>query len=169
MEETNNAGEGKLDFKSEELTPSVKESEESTPTDNETEEAIPTENITSNLPPAESAEEATEPGKVKVQTTQFAPMTDAEGGFQAQGNIGMLVDLQLPISVELGRVNMLIKDILELGPGAVVELNKFSGEPVDIYVNNKKFAEGEVVVVDQNFGVRILALIGPNERLMNIQ
>ena len=96
-------------------------------------------------------------------------MNPNSGGIQAQGNIGMLVDLQLPVAVELGRVNMMVKDILELGPGAVVELNKFSGEPVDIYVNNKKFAEGEVVVVDQNFGVRILALIGPNERLMNLQ
>ena len=64
---------------------------------------------------------------------------------------------------------MLVKDILELGPGAVVELNKFSGEPVDIFVNNKKFAEGEVVVIDQNFGVRILALVGPDERLENLQ
>lgn len=106
---------------------------------------------------------------VKVQSTQFAPMNLGDSGAPNQGNIGMLIDLELPVAVELGRVDMMVKDILELGPGAVVELDKFSGEPVDIYVNNKKFAEGEVVVVDQNFGVRILALIGPNERLMNLQ
>ena len=63
---------------------------------------------------------------------------------------------------------MLVKEILELGPGAVVELNKISSDPVDIYLNNKKFAEGEVVVVDQNFGVRITALIGPEERLSSV-
>ena len=119
--------------------------------------------------PETAPDESADQTKVKVQSTQFNPMNSDSGGIQAQGNIGMLVDLQLPVAVELGRVNMMVKDILELGPGAVVELNKFSGEPVDIYVNNKKFAEGEVVVVDQNFGVRILALIGPNERLMNLQ
>ena len=86
-----------------------------------------------------------------------------------QRNIGMLMDLELPVTVELGRIRMMVKDILELGPGALIELNKFSGEPVDIYVNEKKFAEGEVVVVEQNFGVRITALIGPDERLMNLK
>lgn len=104
--------------------------------------------------------------------------TFQEGGFGAleasetephePGNINMLMDLELPIAVELGRVRMLVKEILDLAPGAVVELDKFSGEPVDVYVNQKKFAEGEVVVVDQNFGVRITALIGPTDRLTNL-
>ncbi len=105
-----------------------------------------------------------------VEESEFSPLTttstiDSDGG----SNIEMLMDLELPISVELGRVKMFVKDILELGPGSVVELNKFSGEPVDVFVNNKKFAEGEVVVVDQNFGVRITALVGPSERLSSIQ
>ena len=91
------------------------------------------------------------------------------GGDRNQRNIGMLMDLDLPVSVELGRIQMMVKEILELGPGALIELNKFSGEPVDIYVNDKKFAEGEVVVIDQNFGVRLTALIGPDERLMNLK
>ncbi|MCK5145284.1 flagellar motor switch protein FliN [bacterium] len=81
----------------------------------------------------------------------------------------MLMDLELPVTVELGRIKMMVKDILDLGPGALIELNKFSGEPVDVYVNEKKFAEGEVVVIEQNFGVRITALIGPDERLMNLK
>lgn len=88
---------------------------------------------------------------------------------QGQGNIGMLMDLNLPVTVELGRICMLVKDILELTPGAVVELHKFSGEPVDIYVNDKKFAEGEVVVVDKNFGVRITALVRSDERIPNLK
>ncbi len=86
-----------------------------------------------------------------------------------QRSIGMLMDLELPVTVELGRIKMMVKDILDLGPGALIELNKFSGEPVDVYVNEKKFAEGEVVVIEQNFGVRITALIGPDERLMNLK
>ena len=139
--------------------------EDKTPETAPDQSADQTEDKALETAPDESADQT----KVKVQSTQFSPMNPNSGGIQAQGNIGMLVDLQLPVAVELGRVNMMVKDILELGPGAVVELNKFSGEPVDIYVNNKKFAEGEVVVVDQNFGVRILALIGPNERLMNLQ
>ena len=168
MEETDNTAEEKVDSEPQEAIPTENTTEGQFP-EGPAEEVTPTENEAVAQFPGESTEEATDPGKVKVQATQFEPMTDTEGGLQAQGNIGMLVDLQLPISVELGRVSMMIKDILELGPGAVVELNKFSGEPVDIYVNNKKFAEGEVVVVDQNFGVRILALIGPNERLTNLQ
>ena len=100
--------------------------------------------------------------------TQKSAAGGEEKGQDESKNIGMLMDLELPLSVELGRIRMMVKDILELGPGSLVELNKFSGEPVDIYVNNKKFAEGEVVVLDQNFGVRITALVGPDERIMNI-
>lgn len=124
-------------------------------------------------PPSDTSSDASsspdEKGKVKVKTSQFTPLHTDGGVYQNQGNIGRLSDLELPVAVELGRVGMLVKDILELGPGAVVELNKFSGEPVDVYVNNKKFAEGEVVVIEQNFGVRILALVGPDERLGNLQ
>ncbi len=80
-------------------------------------------------------------------------------------NIGLLMNLELPIAVELGRVSMLVKDILELCPGVVIELNKFSGEPVDLYVNGKKFAEGELVVVNHNLGVRLTALVGPDEKV----
>lgn len=107
-------------------------------------------------------------GKVNIYESQFTPITPNDDGMGSQGSINMLMDLELPVAVELGRVRMFVKDILELGPGSVVELDKFSGEPVDLFVNNKKFAEGEVVVVDQNFGVRITALVGPNERLSQL-
>jgi len=146
-----------------------KASEDKVPEVKAPEDKAPEDKVPEDKAPEMATDQPADQTKVKVQSTQFSPMNPNGGGIQAQGNIGMLVDLQLPVAVELGRVNMMVKDILELGPGAVVELNKFSGEPVDIYVNNKKFAEGEVVVVDQNFGVRILALIGPNERLMNLQ
>lgn len=107
--------------------------------------------------------------KVEVHGAQFQDIGKNPVRSSEKNNINMLMNLDLPVAVELGRVQMMVKDILELGPGAVVELNKFSGEPVDIFVNNKKFAEGEVVVVDQNFGVRITALIGPDEMLESIK
>ena len=84
-------------------------------------------------------------------------------------DIDMLMDLELPIIIELGRTSMYIKDILKLAPGSIVELNKLSGDPVDLYVNEKKFAEGEVVVVDENFGIRITELIKPEDRLKKLR
>ena len=128
------------------------------------------ESETVGLGTVETSANAGEAGdaKVKVDRTQFSPISGADAGKNPR-NINVLMDLELPIAVELGRVQMTVKDILELGPGSVVELNKFSGEPVDIFVNNRKVAEGEVVVVDQNFGVRITALVGPDERLMNLK
>ena len=80
-------------------------------------------------------------------------------------NIDLLMDVDLPVSIELGRTKLSISDILSLGPGSVVELNKLAGEPVDLLVNQKVVAKGEVVVVDENFGLRITMLITPEERL----
>lgn len=71
----------------------------------------------------------------------------------------MLYDLQLPVSIELGRTNMLIREILRLGRGSVVEFDKLVSEPVDVLVNGKKIAEGEVVVIDKHFGIRITTLV----------
>ncbi len=78
--------------------------------------------------------------------------------------MSLVMDIELPIAIELGRTNMLIRDIVKLSPGSVVELDKLSGEPVDLYVNNKRFARGEVVVIEENFAVRITELINPEER-----
>jgi flagellar motor switch protein FliN/FliY len=64
---------------------------------------------------------------------------------------------------------MMIKDILKLGPGSIVELDKLSGEPVDLFVNNKKFAQGEVVVIDENFGVRLTEIVQVDERLQSLE
>lgn len=86
-------------------------------------------------------------------------------GKSALQNIDMLMDINLPISIELGRTKMSISDILALGPGSVVELTKLAGEPVDLLVNQRVVAKGEVVVIDENFGVRITQLMTPEERL----
>lgn len=79
-------------------------------------------------------------------------------GFDAGEKINFIKDLQLNVYIELGRTQMQIKDILELERGYVIELDKLASEPVDIYVNNKKIAEGEVVVIDKHFGIRIVNL-----------
>jgi flagellar motor switch protein FliN/FliY len=90
-------------------------------------------------------------------------VADINGSLREE--IGLVMDIELPIAIELGRTNMLIRDIVKLSPGSVVELNKLSGEPVDLYVNHKRFARGEVVVIDENFAVRLTELSTPAERL----
>ena len=89
------------------------------------------------------------------------------GVFGSTGNkaLDLLMDIELPIVIELGRAQMSLKRILELGPGAIVEMDRLAGEPVDILINGKVVARGEVVVVDENFGVRIISLVSPEERL----
>jgi flagellar motor switch protein FliN len=81
----------------------------------------------------------------------------------------LLYDLNLPVSIELGRTNMLIRDILRLGRGSVIEFDKLVSEPVDILINGKKVAEGEVVVIDKHFGIRITTLIDPSDRIRSIR
>ncbi len=85
------------------------------------------------------------------------------------GNIGLLLDVPLKLTVELGRTTKLVKEILALAPGSVVELDKLAGEAVNILVNEKLIAKGEVVVIDENFGVRITEIINPEERLHAVQ
>ncbi len=83
----------------------------------------------------------------------------------SEPKLEMLYDLQLPVSIELGRTNMLIRNILRLGRGSVIEFDKLVSEPVDVLVNGKKVAEGEVVVIDKHFGIRITTLVDPADRL----
>lgn len=75
--------------------------------------------------------------------------------------LGLLSDLTLPVSIELGRTRMTVQEILRLGRGAVIQLDRLAGEPIDIYVGDRKFAEGEVVVLGEHFGVRITRLLSP--------
>lgn len=88
------------------------------------------------------------------------------GGPGAQG-LDLLMDVPLRVTVELGRTRMQIRDVLELGKGSVVELDKLAGEPVDLLVNGKLIARGEVVVIDENFGVRVTDIVSPAERLLS--
>lgn len=106
---------------------------------------------------------------VSVNPVQFP-------GFQPPGyaqvdetNLNLLLDIPLKVTVELGRTQKQIKDILELSQGSIIELDKLAGEPVDILVNNKLIAKGEVVVIDENFGVRVTDIVSQWDRVQKIQ
>jgi flagellar motor switch protein FliN/FliY len=80
-------------------------------------------------------------------------------------NIGLIMDVYMEMTVELGRTKKQIKEILGMGEGTIIELDKLAGEPVDILVNHKPIAKGEVVVIDENFGVRVTEILSPIERV----
>jgi flagellar motor switch protein FliN/FliY len=83
-------------------------------------------------------------------------------------DLDLILDIHLDLSVELGRVKMLVNDLLQLGQGSIIELNKSVGEPLEIYINNKLIARGEVVVVDERFGIRVTDIISPLERVKSL-
>lgn len=101
-----------------------------------------------------------------AQFDEFDDSNRRSGG--ADDKLHFLKDLPMNIYIELGRTQMQIKDILELERGYVIELDKMASEPVDVFVNNKKIAEGEVVVIDKHFGIRITSLVDPQTRLKEI-
>jgi len=86
-------------------------------------------------------------------------ITTAVGSGDAQGGIDMLGDVDLDVTIELGRTEMLVEDVLRLASGSVVELNKLAGDPVDVYVNNRLVARGEVLVLNDNFCIRISEIL----------
>ncbi len=94
----------------------------------------------------------------KVKKVSFPNLKD-KGNAKSKNPLGMLNDIPLNVVVELGRTVLKVKDILELGVGSIVELDKLSGEPLDIIVNGEKIARGEVIVIDEDFGVRITDVI----------
>ena len=105
--------------------------------------------------------------QVTMQPAKFATLGDKN--IKPTGNIGLILDVPLQISVELGSTRMKIREILELGLGSVVELDKLVGDPVNIYVNGKLIAKGEVVVADDKFGIKIKDIISPIERAHTLQ
>ncbi|MBQ9909041.1 MAG: flagellar motor switch protein FliN [Treponema sp.] len=103
-----------------------------------------------------------------VQSVQY-PNLSGGPTTQEQGNIGLIMDVNMEMTVELGRTKKQIKDILGMGEGTIIELDKLAGEPVDILVNHKPIAKGEVVVIDENFGVRVTEILSPMERVSDLR
>jgi flagellar motor switch protein FliN/FliY len=106
---------------------------------------------------------------VNVQPAQFANFTPNGSVLGDDTNLNLLLDIPLKVTVELGRTKKVIKDILDLSQGSIIELDKLAGEPVDILVNNKLIAKGEVVVIDENFGVRVTDIINQWDRIQKLQ
>lgn len=104
-----------------------------------------------------------------IQEAQFASFDAAHISQAEARNLDMLLDIPLQMSVELGRTKRSVKEILDLTSGSVIELDKLAGEPVDILVNNRLIAKGEVVVIDENFGVRITDILSKADRLNNLR
>lgn len=134
-------------------------------------EQPPKQNILSNRFEMDQEDEPLRKEKAKVvnvQPVQYQTF-DNENWSVEKESIELIKDVPLEITVELGRTKKLIRDILEFGPGTILELDKLAGEPVDILVNGKYIAKGEVVVIDESFGVRITDIVSASKRLGKVQ
>lgn len=100
---------------------------------------------------------------------KFSDSASSSVSAASQQNIDMLLDVELDVGIELGNSILSIKRILDLAPGSIIEMDRMAGEPVDLLVNNKVVAKGEVVVIDENFGIRIVSLVSPEERIRSLR
>ena|SRR3990167_5409913 len=110
----------------------------------------------------EKQKEETQPAKYEAPAAVSVAEKD-------ERNIDLILDIPLQVSVELGRTKMLINDLLQLGQGSVIELSKLVGEPLEIFVNEKLVAKGDVVIVNEKFGVRLTDIVSPVERIETLK
>ena len=114
------------------------------------------------------------PGEGSAVTVRPVAFTPIEGGAEADAQAGprpldLILDVQVPIAVELGHTDMAIEDLLALKPGAVLELDKLASEPVDLLIRDHVIAHGEIIVVDDSFGIRITTIIDPTDRVRSLE
>ena len=114
------------------------------------------------IPEQPESQPAPRPPRPPRELPQVAPTAEEEAE-DDQANVGMIMDVVLSVSVELGRTHMTVRQVLDLDQDSVIELDRLAGEVVDVFVNNHLMARGEVVVVDDKFGVRISELISPTK------
>ncbi|HHX95897.1 MAG TPA: flagellar motor switch protein FliN, partial [Clostridia bacterium] len=107
--------------------------------------------------------------QVEISPVELPCFSEENKVVQSAANLDLIMDISLELSVELGKTKKQIKEILELTNGSLVELNKLAGEPVDILVNGNHLAKGEVVVIDENFGVRVTEIVSPTERIEKLR
>lgn len=103
--------------------------------------------------------------KTEVSNVHFEELQKTKSEGKTNFNLDFIMDIPLTLTAELGRSKMLISELLQLGQGSVLELSKLAGEPMDIYVNQRLIARGEVVVVNEKFGVRLTDIVSPAERV----
>jgi len=104
--------------------------------------------------------------KAEVKEAKFGELQDEGGGGGL--SLDLVLDISMPVTVELGRATMTVRELLQMGPGSVVELDRSAGEPIDLYVRDVCFARGEVVVVDNNFGLRITEVMNAGSRIREL-
>jgi flagellar motor switch protein FliN len=114
------------------------------------------------LEQAPSAHMTGEPVIEEIELEQLFPY---EADASSETDIGLLLEVPLSISVELGRTSLTIRELLALGQGSILQLDRHAGEPVDVLVNGKRLARGEVVVIDEDFGIRVTEVVAPEERI----
>lgn len=128
--------------------------------------------VSNMAPPTESytpiQQPIAQPKPIEVQQAQFQPLQQQPMGAPMPKNIDLIMDVPLEVSVVLGRARLNIKEILNLGTGSLIELNKLAEEPVEILVNGKAVAQGEVVVIDENFGVRITSIVNKEQKIRSL-
>lgn len=117
----------------------------------------------------ELEKEEPEKAKIEVKNPVFVPLTPTEQEGKAPRNLDLIMDVPLEFSVVLGKTRKTIREILSFGNGSVVELNKMAEEPLEIYVNGKLIAHGEVVVINENFGIRITNILSKEQRIQNLK
>lgn len=105
----------------------------------------------------------------RTEDLAFQDLEDEKGEKSRTRDINFLLDIPLDVCVEIGRTKMQIKDLLQLGQGSVIELDKLAGEPVEVLINGKLIARGEVVVVNEKFGVRLTDIVSPSERIQQLK
>lgn len=108
-------------------------------------------------------------GQTESPLPTLAPPAASESVSPPDANLERLLDIPLVLSAQLGNTRMLIKDLLQLGPGSIVELDKLAGEPLEVLVNERLVARGEVVMVNEKFGIRLTDVISPSERVKNLK
>lgn len=107
----------------------------------------------------------------KAKDASFADLTDESKTPRVENirkDLDFILDIPLDVSAELGRARLLINELLQLGQGSVIELNKLAGEPLEVYVNGKMIARGEAVVINEKFGIRLTDIISPIERVKQL-
>jgi flagellar motor switch protein FliN/FliY len=109
-----------------------------------------------------------EPMEQEVRQPAFRELSDDNGATGAR-DINFLLDIPMVVMIEIGRTKMFIRDLLQLGQGSVVELDKMVGEPMEVFVNGKLIARGEVVVINEKFGIRLTDIISPAERIQKLK
>ncbi|GAI97743.1 unnamed protein product, partial [marine sediment metagenome] len=159
-----------VDMKQDEIENLMKDKENEKNSASENDEEISWDDVQDDLEkskgaaPAASASEKEVTPKTDVSEVNFGEIQEADKD-NATLDLDFILDISLTLSVELGKSRMLISELLQLGQGSIVELTKLAGEPMDVFVNQRLIARGEVVVVNEKFGIRLTDIVSPAERV----